>query len=271
MYYKHVKERFKLSYAPVFHRFDGVLMVLNLENSQSANFIQANQPISFLEAETCFSWDGAIFWFKAELGQDFIEYAEKWFEHNYDSLTDDMISSGLSNVLLYSYTQTGIAFVDTQQNMDSVIDEILNEFITEKSIDKNNTDNYLFYDDCHLIDNLYFGRDTNENGNKILHFLYNEGFLDESILFSSFYNDYSPNIGYAVAVVGDFCIETHMIEDAIESCEALTLLDMPNKNTWVWIGDNVSKDDRASIEANFKLVSRIEDVVEKIFQESFNY
>lgn len=64
MYYKHIKERFELSYAPVFHRFDGVLMVLNLENSRHANLIENNQPISYLEADTNFSWDGSIFGLK---------------------------------------------------------------------------------------------------------------------------------------------------------------------------------------------------------------
>lgn len=271
MYYKHIKERFELSYAPVFHRFDGVLMVLNLENSRHANLIENNQPISYLEADTNFSWDGSIFWFKAELGQDFIEYADKWFERNYTTLTDNMSGSGLSNILLYSYTQTGIAFVDTQRDMDSVIDTILNEFLELKSVNQEDMDTFFCYDDCHLIDNLHFGRDSSTHGNQVMYFLYNEGFLDESILFSSFYNDYEPNIGYSVALVGDFCIENHMIEDAIECCEALTLLDVPNKNTWVWIGDNVSKDDLASIKANFKMVSHIEDVIEKIYQESFNY
>jgi hypothetical protein len=271
MYYKHVKERFKLTYAPVFYRFDGVLMVVDTERTDSANLIMANQHISFLEAETNFSWDGAVFWFNADLGQDFIEYAEKWFEKNYESLTDEMSDTGVSNILLYSYTQSGIAFVDTQRDMDSVIDTILNEFLELKSVNQDDMSTFFFYDDCHLIDNLCFGRDSNTHGNQVMYTLYNEGFLDESILFNSLYNNYEPNIGYSVALVGDFCMENHMIEDAIESCEALTLLDVPNKNTWVWIGDNVSKEDLTSLKANFKLVSHIEDVIEKIFQESFNY
>lgn len=122
-----------------------------------------------------------------------------------------------------------------------------------------------------MIDNLCFGRDTNMHGNQILYFLYQEGFLDESILFSCLYNEYEPNIGYSVAIVGEFCMEEHQVQDAIESCEALTLLDVPNKNTWIWVGDNVSKEDLSSIETNFKLVSPIKDVVKKVFEESFNY
>lgn len=271
MHYKHTQERFELSYAPMFHHFDGVMMVLNLENSRHANLIEANQPISLLEEDTNFSWDGSIFWFKAELGQAFIEYADKWFANNYTTLTDDMTFTGLSNILLYSYTQTGIAFVDTQRDMDSVVDTILNEFLDLNSVNQEDMNTFFCYDDSHLIDNLCFGRDSSTHGNQIMYFLYNEGFLDESILFNSLYDNYEPNIGYSVALVGDFCMETHMIEGAIECCEALTLLDVPNKNTWMWIGDNVSKEDRISIEANFKMVSHIEDVLEKIYQESFNY
>lgn len=271
MYYKHVKEKFELSYTEGFHKFDGVLMVINMETTQSVDDIMNGDHIGFLENETCFSWDGAMFWFKSELGAKFLAFADKWFEENYEDLTDDMNDDGLSNILLYAHTKTGMVFVDTQRDMNSVVDQVVNEFLKLENVATDDMSTFFAYDDCHLIDNLCFGRDSNMQGNQILYFLYQEGFLDESILFSSLYNNYEPNIGYSVAIVGEFCIEEHQVKDAIESCEALTLLDVPNKNTWVWVGDNVSQDDLTSLEANFKLISPIKDVVKKVFEESFNY
>ena len=271
MYYKHVKEKFELSYTEGFHKFDGVLMVINMETTQSVDDIMSGDHIGFLENETNFSWDGAMFWFKHGLGEKFLAFADKWFEENYEDLTDEMIGNGISNILLYAYTKTGMVFVDTQQNMDSVIDSIVNEFLTLENFDDTDMSTFFAYDDCHLIDNLHFGRDMNTHGNQVLYFLYQEGFLDESILFNSFLNEYHPNIGYSVAIVGDFCMEEDQVKEAIQCCEALTLLDVPNKNTWVWLGDNVSKEDLESLEANFKIVSPIADVVKKVFEESFNY
>ena len=271
MYYKHVKEKFELSYTEGFHKFDGVLMVINMATTNSVDNIMSGDHIGFIENETNFSWDGAMFWFKSGLGEKFLAFADKWFEENYEDLTDDMNSDGLSNILLYAHTKTGMVFVDTQRDMNSVIDEIVNEFLKLENVTTDDMSTFFSYDDCHMIDNLCFGRDTNMHGNQILYFLYQEGFLDESILFSCLYNEYEPNIGYSVAIVGEFCMEEHQVQDAIESCEALTLLDVPNKNTWIWVGDNVSKEDLSSIETNFKLVSPIKDIVKKVFEESFNY
>jgi hypothetical protein len=271
MYYKHVKEKFELSYTEGFHKFDGVLMVINMETTQSVDDIMSGDHIGFLENETGFSWDGAMFWFKRGLGEKFLAFADKWFEENYEDLTDDMNDDGLSNILLYAQTKTGMVFVDTQRDMNSVIDTIVNEFLTLENVDDSDMSTFFAYDDCHLIDNLCFGRDMNTHGNQVLYFLYQEGFLDETIFFNSLYNNYEPNVGYSVAIVGDFCVENHLIEGAIEACDALTLLDVPNKNTWVWVGDNVSKEDLESLEANYKLISPISDVVKKVFEESFNY
>jgi hypothetical protein len=271
MYYKHVKEKFELSYTEGFHKFDGVLMVINMETTQSVDDIMSGDHIGFLENETGFSWDGAMFWFKRGLGEKFLAFADKWFEENYEDLTDDMNDDGLSNILLYAQTKTGMVFVDTQRDMNSVIDTIVNEFLKIENVDDSDMSTFFAYDDCHLIDNLCFGRDMNTHGNQVMYFLYQEGFLDETILFNALYNNYEPNMGYSVAVVGDFCVETHIIENAIEACEGLTLLDVPNKNTWVWVGDNVSEEDLESLKANYKLISPIADVVKKVFEESFNY
>lgn len=271
MYYKHVKEKFKLNYTECFHNFDGVLMVLNMETTQSVDDIMNVDHIGFLENETNFSWDGAMFWFKGELGSKFLTYADDWFEKNYEDLTDDMNDDGLSNILLYAHTKTGMVFVDSQRDMNSVIDKIVTEFLKLENVDVDDMSTFLAYDDSHMIDHLLFGRDSNIRGNQILYFLYQEGFLNETILFNALYNNYEPNIGYSVAVVGDFCVETHIIENAIENCEGLTLLDVPNKNTWVWVGDNVTKEDLTSLETNFKLASPIKDVVKKLFEERFNY
>lgn len=271
MYYKHVKEKFELSYTEGFHKFDGVLMVINMETTQSVDDIMSGDHIGFLENETSFSWDGAMFWFKRGLGEKFLSFADKWFEEHYEDLTDDMNDDGLSNILLYAHTKTGMVFVDTQRDMNSVIDTIVNEFLKIENVDDSDMATFFAYDDCHLIDNLCFGRDMNTHGNQVMYFLYQEGFLDETILFNALYNNYEPNVGYSVAIVGDFCVENHLIEDAIESCEALTLLDVPNKNTWVWVGDNVSEEDLESLKANYKLISPIADVVKKVFEESFNY
>lgn len=270
MHYKHLKESFKIE-SECFNKFDGAIMVLNLETTRAVDLIMQGHYRYFIESEINYSWDGAMFWFKGATGEKFLVYVEKWFEENYEELSDGMSESGVSNLLFYAKTKTGMLFVDTQRDLDSVIEDLLNRFVQEQHIDTDDNSIYCWYDDSHLIDNLCFGRDVNIDGNRTLYFLYQEGILTESILFNSLYNNYEPNIGYSVAFIGDFCLEEHLIEDAISNCEGLTLLEVPNKNTWVWIGDNVPDDELTQLKANFKMVTPIADVVKKIFEESFDY
>lgn len=270
MHYKYVKKQFSLSYTQGFNKFDGALMVVNMETTRNVDAIMANEHIAFLESETCFSWDGAIFWFKGDLGRKFLTYADNWFQKNHEDLTDEMYGDGLSNILLYAYTKTGMAFVDTQRDMDSVIDQIVSEFLKVENIDRQDMSLYFSYDDSHLIDNLCFGRDVNTDGNKILYFLYEEGFLDESIMINSLYNNYDSGTHYSVYLAGDFYETTDVLEDAIDVCDSLTLLNTHDKNAWVWVGNNVSEEELVMLKDNSKKVSTIRDVVKEIFEKNFN-
>lgn len=270
MYYKHVKKQFRLSYTQGFNKFDGAFMVINMETTRNVDAIMANEHLEFLESETCFSWDGSIFWFKGDLGRKFLIYADSWFQKNHEDLTDKMYGDGLSNILLYANTKTGIAFVDTQRDMDSVIEQIVSEFLKLENVDENDQSVFFSYDDSHLIDNLCFGRDTNKNGNKILYFLYQEGFLDESIMINTLYNNYESETHYSIYLAGDFYETKGVLEDAIDSCEALTLMNKPNKNTWTWIGNNVSAEEIESLKANSLRVSYINEVVKEIFENNFD-
>lgn len=241
MFYKTDKMTIKTFTPESFAKpFDGYMGVFNENHIDIEKKSTKSEMREYFENNLNYSWDGAIFWFSHELAQSFFDFIDNWYKTHVDELTDEMIGEGVSNLVFYMNTKNGMVFIDTQRDMDSVVDTIIQEFESTMGI-KLNDSNFISYDDCHLTDNLVFGRDTNVSGNNTLLFLYDEGLLNESIFLYGLLNDSPENVSYDVLLDGKFFEDKQTIIDNLDDT-CIKITKKLKKDTWVWLGRNVSQE-----------------------------
>ena len=248
--------------------FDGYIGVFNEENLDFDKTSNKKELLAYVEDQINTAWDGTIFWLNHELGQQFFKYITEWYQTHKDELSDDMVSNGVSNLILYMNTKNGIAFVDTQKDMNSVFDEILSQF--QATGIELNQNNHIIYDDSHLINNLVFGRDTDINGNMSMLFLYDEGLLNEKVLFHGLLNK-PPTKQYELMLIGSFFVDKkEIIEDLSFNDSSLTFVEKANKNTWILYGNGVSENKIVKLKNKGFKVSSINQAVHYFHDKYFN-
>lgn len=261
MYYSHIRKPFDLFTKQAFAKpFDGFLTCVDDENMDED--FNSKKLFSHLKDALNFSWDGSIHWFPDSSAQKFLEFAEQWFEKNYKNMSADMDDNSVSNCLLYVKTKTGMAFVDTQRDVNSEIDELVFSF--EKSYPDDT--GYLYYDDCHLIDNLKFGRNSVGDGDKTLKFWVEEGFLTDKVFFYT-EKDFFKNLpkDKTVILTGTFGISREEIVSITKEMN-LSFSDKLTADCWLWVGDKPGARKLTEAKEKGAKVSNINEIMDEFFK-----
>jgi hypothetical protein len=262
MHYSHIKKSFDLFSKEAFVKpFDGVLVCVDDENMDEDK-LNSQKVFNHLKESLNFSWDGTIHWFPDASAQKFLEFAQQWFEENYENMSADMDDNSISNCLLYVKTKTGMAFVDTQRDVNSEIDDLVDAFYKTYPDDSG----YLVYDDCHLVDNLKFGRDSIVDGDQILKFWVEEGFLTDKVFFyaeEDFFEDHDKD--KEIVLTGTFSISREEIKSTLENMD-FKFSDKLTSDSWLWVGDKPGN--KKIVEASQKgvRISTIVDIMNSFFK-----
>jgi NAD-dependent DNA ligase len=180
------------------------------------------------------SWDGQILWLAHAQAQVLMAYADNWFQEN---LTDmKVVESWLpANCLIYQKTPHGMLFCDTQGEMGSTMDKMFESF---SALHPDINLHEYFIADCHLADNLFFGRDSCVNAESFLTLLYQEGVLSENI--------FDTQLAEALAMIedidersivltGTFSVSREEMQEALED-SGFSVAQSVTKNSWLWCG-----------------------------------
>lgn len=245
MIYLHKQEPIAIFHKENFSKpFDGFLCVFDEDKTKKKTTDSSVIDVVLAQVKEYnhFSWDGNIFWINDRYSESFFDFLTQWLEDNKEQCEceKNLSEDGISQLVFYSKTKTGCAFVDPLADSDSHFTEITDAFIRQYEIEE---DCYINLDDSHLVDNLKLGRNMNHKQNTYLAFLHREGFLNESILFFAEFDDSTiEEDRHSITLVGDFFIEKEEAEavlteffDIVEDIEK-TLPEV------AWIGHNVSNE-----------------------------
>lgn len=260
MFYSHIKKPFDLFTKDSFAKpFDGVLACVDDENMDEK--LTSQKLFTHLKESLNFSWDGTIHWFSNTNATKFIEFAQEWFEENYENMSADMDDYSISNCLLYVRTQTGIAFVDTQRDLNSEIDNLVDSFHKVYG-----DEGYLYYDDCHLIDNLKFGRNSADKGDEALKFWVEEGFLTDKVFFyanKDFFNNNRQD--KPIVLTGTFSISRDEIK-SIMGNKGFTFSDQLTSDCWLWVGDKPGANKLTKASKKGVKISTTNEIIDTFFK-----
>lgn len=127
-----------------------------------------------------FSWDGDVYFFPNSISNKIEEQLNQWFLNstNHKKMVSLEDTLGVFNFLMLRKTNRGLYIIDTQRDLNSTFSTFI------KDIGLNN-DEYEFYTDSHLIDNIKIGRNDLLEDIKIFKQWYIDGIIDESFFFYS--------------------------------------------------------------------------------------
>lgn len=231
MQFSHLQKPLSILKGTFAKPFDGALVVFD-EGSWTPRSLQRELPDT-LDV----SWDGDLRWMPQPMADIFLPFASRWFEEKQHEMHCETGEYGLSNVLLYARTPTGMAFVDTQTYFDSIVPELIEAF-EQAHPDLHQAHDMLYIGDAHLADNLVLGRDSVKDQDAILSFLVQEGFLTDAALFHAIEHVAEHlDIEKTVVLTGTFGvprsdIQAMLVDAGVQCAEKVT-----SANHWLWVGD----------------------------------
>lgn len=256
----------------VFNDFDGYAMVYDeLEASVE----------KVLDTTLNGSFDGTIYWFSNRFSesclQDILEYMKQSVD---DPNIERDIDTFSSDLILYKRTTNGIFIVDTKVDFGSTLALFVEKLIKEKQINFNDINEFISYYDSHLIDNLHFGRDMEEDGNEKMALFFKEGLISEEFLFSSLerFDVDGPDVDdnpMTVAILSAKSIDDFMFEN----CPLFEIKKIVNDDfihqdytgiDWIWYSSDIDKEDISTIERLGIKMSNFNDVVDYMVVNYFH-
>ena len=188
------------------------------------------------------SWDGEFWWMPKEVGEQFIPFAEKWYQEHFEEISNNYSNendNGFSDVLFYMRSNNGLFILDpVYVDFGSSAEQLMADFIKEYSIEEDVIKNY---EDAHMIDNISFDRVKNEPKKfDLLKQLIAEDVLNDSVIFNSFYNYFdSTPTDLKIVLTGTFSQERSEIKSILKEA-GLTVIDKVNSSDcWLWTGEKV--------------------------------
>lgn len=216
-----------------------------------------------------YSWDGEIYWFQDKDKNNVLKTLDNWFSQQENHTESD--DYRISNCFLIKYTPNGMCLIDTQLDMSSNINAFLH-LLNQQYPDLT----YEYYSDCHLIDHLKLGRQSNNNEFETLYFFYKENMIDpsfflrgiESFTVDDNQNEYDqllPN-DKQIVITGKLACEREYVLECLNDA-GYTTSDKVTENSWLWYGDKVGTNKiQAAKEKNIK-VNSLDEVIEMAYQK----
>lgn len=218
MQFTHVSQPFSILKEIFLRPFDGAYLV-------------ANDKVKFPYSIN-HSWDGELAWLPKDMAKVFLDYIPVWFQDNLSKMK--IMDGNISNCLIYSHTPRGTVFIDTQIDMGSILDNLYSSF-DEKYPEFQGK--YYVISDCHLADNLFFGRGSVYDAESTLTLLYEEGVIDNTCFFRNLEEALDEiECDRTIVLTGKFPYPREEITEQLECLEYLTS-NTVSKNCWLWTGE----------------------------------
>ncbi len=265
------ESKFKLS-DTIFTEFDGYAMVYDEAEADVEKVLDTTLNGSF---------DGTIYWFSKEFSEDCLQSILDYMKKSVDDPNTEMdVDTFSSDLILYKKTEHGIFIVDTKVDFGSTLFIFIENLIKEKQINFNDINEFISYYDSHLIDNLHFGRDMEEDGNEKMAFFFKEGLITEEFLFSSLerFDVDGPDVddnSMSVAILSSKSIDDFMFEN----CPLFEIKKIVNNDfihqdytgiDWIWFSSDIDKEDILTLERLGIKMSHYNDVVDYMVTNYFH-
>lgn len=230
----------------------------DFEDSYDFKPSQSNISSKLLHDVINYSWDGAIYWFNNRFKDVILEELNIWF-NNVDNQPKDEdpeydLDECIGNLLLMKETPNGIAIIDTRCDMSSSF----NKFLSHLK-DKIDDLEFFIYEDCHLIDNIVSGRETNKNETEKFYFMYQEKIINSYYLFWGkpiFPQDKTIVLTGTFSGMG----REHLIEHLKEQGYIIT--DKVVNGCWLWMGDKVGQNKIDAAKSKNATCSTLDELAE---------
>lgn len=125
-----------------------------------------------------FSWDGEVYFFPHNISKKIEGKLSKWFldSQNHEEVVSLEDTQGVFNFILVKRVERGLYVIDTQRDMNSTFPNFIDELDFSD-------DDYEFHSDCHMIDNIYLGRNDLSRDITTFKNWYKDGVINESFFF----------------------------------------------------------------------------------------
>lgn len=250
--------------------FDEIFISTNEDFQENNEFELKEKNIQKLFDILNFSWDGEIYWFKKKYEHQILAELKIWFakEENHPEFDFDL---GIGNCFLVKKTEHCFAIIDTQLDVSSNLFNFI-KHIKSKIQDVQEK----CYSDCHLIDHLYLGRNSNEDEFENLYFLYKEKIIDSSFFLKGLtqinLEDYQKPYFHLISqekeivISGKLPLPREAVKDDLKY-KGFKVSEKITENSWLWLGEDVGKEKiKKAQEKNIK-ISTIDELIEESYQK----
>lgn len=258
---------------PFTSNFDKVFVSIEEEDFLEKNeFKLSKKNIKKLFNVINYSWDGEIYWFYNDDKNIVMQLLKEWFKE--DKSHSDFDELCIGNCLLMKETSNCLCIIDTQYDMSTSFHEFLHSL---NQLYPNI--NYGFYSDCHLIDHIKLGRNNSPNDFEDLYFLYKQGIIDNSFFLLGLYDMKSDNKeskcynlfprDKEIVITGKLPVLREEIFKYLNN-EGYKTSEKINKNSWLWLGNNVGAKKIEQAKEKGAICNTIEEVIDMAFENYLN-